>query len=170
MKLYMMRHAITVPKGTIGFAQDAQRPLTQEGHIQARQVAKGLKYLKLDISCIASSPYVRAMQTAEDVAKVLGYSMPIKEMPSLRSEASPSETSLALKSFAEHNAVLFVGHEPHLTSWIEQLAASFGNLNCVLKKAGTACIEIEKTPPSAGSGVLRWLMSPKHLALIGRAE
>ena len=42
-------------------------------------------------------------------------------------------------------------------------------MRCLMKKGGVASIELERVPPPRGSGTLRWLMNPKHLALISHA-
>ena len=167
MQLYLLRHAIAVPRGTAGYQHDAQRPLTDEGHAQAREVAAGLKRLKLEIEAMVTSPYLRAVQTAQEAASVLGMRAPIQELAELRAEANPRDTSLALKRFMAHDRLLLVGHEPHLSAWIAELVAGRGGMRCLMKKAGVACVEVDEVPPSSGRGTLRWLMTPKQLTLVG---
>ena len=169
MRLYLLRHAIAVPHGTPGYTQDAKRPLTDEGRAQALQVGQGLKRLNIAPDLVVTSPYLRAAQTAEHVTQVLQPRLPIKELEALRVEAKPSETSAALAAFAGHDRLLLVGHEPHLSAWIAELTAGRGGMRCLMKKAGVACVEIERVPPPAGSGTLRWLLTPKHLTFIGTA-
>ena len=169
MRLYLVRHAIAVPHGTLGFAQDAKRPLTNEGQQQARDIGAGLKRLKISMDTIATSPYVRAKQTAEALAEVLGHGIPLKALEELRAETAPDATSLALKALSGCEHLMLVGHEPHLSAWMGLLVAGREGLHCVMKKGSVACVEIEQVPPPAGSGTLRWLMTSKQLALIGRA-
>ena len=170
MRLYLFRHADAVPRGTPGYARDAQRPLTREGHLQARQVAQGLKRLKVAPGLILTSPYVRAVQTAEEARAVFGSRVAVKTLDALRAEANPQETSLALRGVGRHQALILVGHEPHISAWLGGLVAGSGGLRCLFKKAGVACVEVEHAPPPAGSGTLRWLMTPKQLALIGKGS
>ena len=170
MRLYLIRHADAVPRGTPGFAQDAQRPLTDEGRRQAQRAGEALKRLKIAPDALLTSPYVRAVQTAEEVAKGLGLRTPAKELPELRPEELPHHASLALKSFAQMAQVALVGHEPHLSSWIAELTAGKAGMRCDMKKGGIACVEIERVPPPAGSGELRWLLTPKQLALIAKSQ
>lgn len=168
MRLYVMRHADAVPRGTPGYGPDSERPLTAEGRLQARGVAKGLKRLDLPIKVIATSSYARAAQTAEEVRRVLGSSIEITTLDELRAEANPEEASLTLRSFSAHDHLLTVGHEPHCSAWIAELLADSGGMRCLVKKGGVACIDLERVPPPRGGGVLRWLMTPKQLALIGK--
>ncbi|MBI4343150.1 MAG: phosphohistidine phosphatase SixA [Candidatus Omnitrophica bacterium] len=168
MRLYLMRHATAVPRGTPGALRDAQRALTDAGREEARCVGQGLRRLKLEIGLIVTSPYVRAAQTAEEVARALGVRAPVRELDALRSEVEPRETSVALRGFAGHERLLCVGHEPHLSAWLSELVAGPGGMRCVFKKGGAACVEIEQVPPPSGSGTLRWILTPKQLALIGQ--
>ena len=169
MRLYVMRHADAVPRGTPGYGPDGDRPLTAEGRLQARSVAKGLKRLNIPIKLIAASSYARAAQTAEEVRRVLSSEIEIMTLDELRAEANPEETSFALRSFSAHDHLLTVGHEPHCSAWIAELVADSGGMRCLMKKGGLACIELERIPPPRGSGTLRWLMAPKQLALIGKS-
>lgn len=166
MRLYLLRHATAAPHGSA--AQDADRPLTEEGHEEARGVALGLKRLELGVAVILTSPYVRAKETAQHAADVLGPGLAIKPVRVLEPEADPRQASMALQPFAGAAQLLCVGHEPHLSAWIAELVSGAG-LRCQMKKAGVACIEIGSVPPPSGSGTLRWLLTPKQLTMIGRA-
>ncbi|PIQ84783.1 MAG: phosphohistidine phosphatase SixA [Candidatus Omnitrophica bacterium CG11_big_fil_rev_8_21_14_0_20_63_9] len=168
MRLYLVRHATAVPRGSSARPQDAQRPLTPDGEREAERIAEGLKRLKLGIELVVTSPWARAVQTAERIAQVLGRQAPVRELSALRGDADPSETSLALKAFAGYHSVLLVGHEPHLSAWLAELVVLRGGLQVVIKKGGVACVEVKRVPPSQGSGTLRWLMTPKQLTLIGK--
>ena len=167
MRLYLLRHALAVPHGTPGFRNDADRPLTREGQTQARQVAEGLRRLKLEPELILTSPCRRAVQTAEAAARALGTRL--DELPELRPGTPPSATTLALKPFTGRGDLLLVGHEPHLSDWLAELVAGPSGLRCVLKKGGAACVEVERVLPPAAAGTLRWLLMPKQLSLIGKA-
>ena len=168
MRLYLIRHAIAVPREHPDYHDhDVKRPLTDEGHEQAERVARGFDRLRIEPSLIVSSPLVRAEQTAEHLGSVLR--VRIQELDALEPETSPKETSQALKNFADHEELMLVGHEPHLSAWMKELLAGSGNLQALIKKGGAACINIERVPPAAGSGLLRWLMTPKQLALIAKA-
>lgn len=166
MRVYLFRHAAAVPHGTPGYAED-ERPLTPEGHTQARDAAAGLKRLNVEPGAILTSPLRRAVETAEEAAQVWSSSLPIKTLEALTPEAPAKQTSLALKAWASQDALILVGHEPHLSLWLAELVAP-GGLRCDFKKAGVACVELDQVPPPSGSGTLRWFMTPKALAKIGQ--
>ena len=168
MRLYLLRHADAVPRGTPGVTQDAQRPLTDEGRQQAADVGEGLRRLKAAVGLIVTSPYLRAAQTAEQVRRRLDEALEVRELDALQPESTSRHTSLALRGLDGHAELLFVGHEPHLSGWLAELIAPKG-LRCDFKKAGVACVEIGRVPPPAGSGTLRWFLTPRQLRLIGQA-
>src|SRR6185503_13585191 len=72
MELYLLRHAIAVQRGTPGYDDDSQRPLTDEGRKKMKKIVKALSGLNLELDTILSSPYVRARDTAKILAKEFG--------------------------------------------------------------------------------------------------
>ncbi len=170
MRCYLLRHAEAVPHGTPGSRNDAQRPLTEEGHAQARAVAEGLKRLRLPVDTVVASPYLRATQTAEPVAKAFHLAGAVQTLAALQPEADPQATAAALVDYSRAQHVVLVGHEPHMSTWLSWLVVETGALRCVFKKAGVACVAIDRLPPAQGSGTLRWFLTPKQLALIGKAS
>lgn len=168
IRLYLMRHATALPHGTPSFREE-DRPLTEEGRQEARAAAEGLKRLKIRPDAAFTSPYLRARQTAEEVLPLLCPGVLLKEIPSLRSEANPRETSQALKGLNGKHLIFF-GHEPHLSRWAAELVDPDAQAQLLMKKAGVACVETRQLPPSVGGGILRWLATPKQLALIGKAK
>ena len=170
MRLYLLRHADAVPCGTSGYRNDAERPLTPEGHAQARAAAAALQRLKIPVDAIATSGFVRAVQTASPVARAFELERAMVELPALRPEAEPGDSSRALREFSDRGHVVLVGHEPHMSAWLAALVAGAGGLRCDFKKGAIACVELERVPPPAGGGILRWFLTPKQLALIGAAK
>jgi phosphohistidine phosphatase len=168
MRLYLLRHAIAAPRGTPGYRDDAKRPLTEEGHRQAQDVAVGFARLRPSVDAVLSSPYVRAMQTAEHLARAFKRRPPIRELRELLPEAAPQETAHALAGFAEAAHLVMVGHEPHLSAWLSWLTAGEEGVRCLFKKAGMASVELDVLPPQPRNGTLRWLLTPKQLTLIGK--
>lgn len=169
-RLYLMRHATAVPHGSPDYPEDSARPLTDEGREEARGAARGLKRLGIEPDRLLASPYVRAWQTAEEVAKIIAPALVLEELPSLRPEADPRATLSGFKASRAARRLLFFGHEPHLSAWVAQLVDPDAGAKCLMKKAGVACIEIEQFPPVQGEGLLRWLMTPKQLTEIGKAR
>ncbi|HTY41570.1 MAG TPA: histidine phosphatase family protein, partial [Thermoanaerobaculia bacterium] len=69
MEIWLLRHAAAEERSSSG--RDADRTLTEDGHKRAREVARGLAALETGITLVLSSPFARARQTAEPVARAL---------------------------------------------------------------------------------------------------
>src|ERR1700675_1808918 len=74
MDLYIVRHGIAIDREDPKCPPDAEPYLTEEGMDKTRQVAKGIVALGITPDLLISSPYTRAMQTAEIFASALDYS------------------------------------------------------------------------------------------------
>ena len=94
MQLLVIRHGIA--KDRDAWAQtgapDAMRPLTRRGRRRMRRSARGLARLVEKLDALASSPLVRAKQTAEIVSDAFG-GIEIDEAPSLAPGEPPAAQS-----------------------------------------------------------------------------
>jgi phosphohistidine phosphatase len=167
MKLLVIRHAIAEDKAE--FAKTGQtddlRPLTDDGRKKMRRVAKGLRELVPQLDVLASSPLVRARQTAEIVAKE--YGRDIDEFTDvLRPESRFQDGLLWLGQRAAHEAVAIVGHEPHLADFVTWLMSGGEQSRLELKKGGACLLTFEGKPARAGAR-LEWLSTPAQLRAIG---
>jgi phosphohistidine phosphatase len=162
MKLVVIRHGQAGDRAEWQAAgkDDRQRPLTPEGKKQMRRAIAGLAALVSPIHLIATSPLVRAVQSAEIVASQ--YDLDLVEVPALEPDRDPEETVQWLKEASPDQTVAIVGHEPHLSTLIGFLLTGKSASFVVLKKSGVALIEL-KHPPRPGGGVLEGLLSPRVL-------
>jgi phosphohistidine phosphatase len=161
MDLYIVRHGIAIDREDPKCPPDPERYLTEEGIEKTKQVAKGVAALGLSADLLISSPYVRAMQTAEIFAHALDYSnQKIRRSDLLLPGAEPSMLFRELAKDKQSSAVFVFGHAPQLD---EILATAFGMKHGItsLKKAGVAALQLKRfTPPSAE---LLWLATPRLL-------
>ena len=72
MEIYILRHAIAVPRGTEEYPND-DRPLTETGIQKMKVAAKGIAEVIRDVDLILTSPLARAHDTAKIAAKALRY-------------------------------------------------------------------------------------------------
>src|SRR5690348_1434062 len=86
MEIYLLRHGIAGDASS-----DAERALTAEGREKLARVMKRARQAGVVPGVILSSPYRRAVETAEIAAEVLGYEGKIVRVRALLSEASPRE-------------------------------------------------------------------------------
>ena len=63
-RLYLLRHGIAIPARPSPIEED-DRPLTPKGKRRMKQIARGLRRLKITPDRLITSPLPRARQTAE---------------------------------------------------------------------------------------------------------
>jgi phosphohistidine phosphatase len=163
MQILLIRHGIAVDPDSSKSAPngDAERPLTKQGRQKMRKAARGLRQLVPALDLIATSPLVRAAQTAEIVAREYGDTRtvqvsalaPRKPLPTLLEwlNAHPPEATVAL-----------VGHEPHLSMFLCWLLTGLQESFVALRKGGAALVEVP-TPVAAGKAKLLWMLKPSQL-------
>ena len=71
MQVYFLRHGRAVA-ANMWRGAEPERPLTDEGRDELRQLARGLKRIGVAPDAIYTSPFTRAKETAEIVGAALG--------------------------------------------------------------------------------------------------
>src|ERR1700686_5722768 len=159
MDLYIVRHGIAIDREDPKCPPDPERYLTEEGMDKTRQVAKGIAALGITPDLLISSPYTRAMQTAEIFANALEYSkQKIRRSDLLFPGAETSALFRDLPKDKHPSSVFLFGHAPHLD---ELVAAAFARKHPItsLKKAAVAALKLKRiSPPSAE---FLWLATPR---------
>jgi phosphohistidine phosphatase len=159
MKLYIVRHGIAIDREDPKSPADPERYLTEEGIEKTKQVAKGVAGMGAEADLLVSSPYVRAMQTAEIFASALDYpKQKIRQTEALLPGADPARFFQELAKQKDAASVFCFGHAPQLD---ELIAAAVGCKHAIatLKKSGVALVELKRVSPP--SGQLVWLAIPK---------
>lgn len=138
--------------------KDERRPLSAEGKKKLRRATRGLSSVAGKVDLIATSPLVRARQTAELVAERLR--APVVETETLAPFAAPEETLRWLLGRRE-KAIAVVGHEPQLGLLVAWLCAASAQPVTELKKGQACLLELRGRRP--GDAVLVWSLAPKQL-------
>jgi phosphohistidine phosphatase len=166
MELYIVRHGIAIDREDPKSPPEAERYLTEEGIERTGKVAKGIAALGISADWMVSSPFVRAMQTAEIFAAALEYpKQKIGTSEALLPGAEPGAFFRELTRQKQASIVFCFGHAPHVD---ELLAAAVGMKHPItdMKKAGVALVELRRLAPP--SGELVWLATPKLILKAGR--
>lgn len=154
MILYFMRHGEAGPPLITG--DDEERALTVAGAEALRAAAPLWRRLSLRPDAVISSPLSRARQTAELVVAGLNLAGPPVIDERLRPGAEWADLARAMAKHPDARRVLFVGHEPDLSSAVCLLT---GAAAVRLRKGGIVCVEFPGIP-EPGSGELAWLLDP----------
>ena len=164
MELFLLRHGIAAEPGTGSFSKDSDRPLTGKGKTKLRDVVKAMRALELSFDLILSSPYVRALQTAEIAATGLGARKKLELSRTLEPGGSFRDLIELLKT-RRSSQVLVVGHEPFLSGLISFLVGGRPNLAITMKKGGLCKLTIESLKYGR-CATLEWLLTPGQMALM----
>lgn len=161
MRLLLVRHAIAVPQGTPGVADD-DRPLTDAGRRKFRRVARGIARLVRTPDALLTSPHLRARETADLLAARWG-AMPPIVLPALANgDLAALERDLA--AYPPEGLVAAVGHEPWLSELLAFLVDARSPERFRFRKGGAALLEV---PGRLGEGgVLEWFARPRILARV----
>ena len=159
MDLLVIRHAIAADPAD--YADDADRPLTPEGKKKMRQAANGLRRSVPNIGLLATSPLVRAIETADIIASAYD-GIPTAIAPALAPGHPPAAVARWLEPYREHDVVAVVGHEPDLSRMVSWFLSGSERSLIELKK-GAACLLTFPGAIAAGAAVLVWALAPAQL-------
>lgn len=165
MEVYILRHAIAAPRGTPGI-KEAERPLTNIGKKKMERAARGIAQIVPGVDVILTSPFKRAYDTAVIAAKEMNCSNKLTVFEPLESDTPYKTLIKALAKYNKKNAIMLVGHEPDL-SYFASALIGMKNSTLELKKGSLCRIDIDGFPPRS-AGVLKWLIKPNQLRLMGK--
>jgi phosphohistidine phosphatase SixA len=156
VQLHLLRHAHAGdPEGWTG--PDAARPLSAKGEQQAERVGQFLADAGFKADIFITSPKIRAARTAEIVADALDCE--VREDERLARDFDLVTIEAILFDAGEPVKPVLVGHDPDFS---EVAAALVGAPSLSLRKGAFARFDADR-PLVAGSGTLRWLVSPDLL-------
>jgi phosphohistidine phosphatase len=134
MNLFLLRHGKAEPRSP-KWRPDSKRPLTAEGEDSMFAVARGIKALDVSFDVILTSPYARALRTAEILAEVYE-SEKLFETARLAPEAGANGIIDEVnENFSAAGHIVLVGHEPFLSRLIAALLTGEGGMSLELKPA-----------------------------------
>jgi len=149
--LYFLRHG---KAGSRRPRDDDDRTLTDRGRAALRAAAPLWRRLNLRPDAVISSPLARALETAELFCESMGGEPTTDD--ALRPGASWGQMARAMAPYPDARRVMFVGHEPDLSSAIVTLT---GAASVRVRKGGLACVEFYGVP-EPGGGEIAWLLDP----------
>jgi phosphohistidine phosphatase len=166
MNLYLLRHGIAVEPGTPGYENDSDRPLVSKGERRLRAAAAAMARMELSFHLILSSPFRRAKETAEIVAKELKLKKALQFSDALTPHGDVNALIRQVNEWEPApEEVLLVGHEPYLSRLIALLVAGDEDAAIEMKKGGLCKLETDAL--NAGRcAKLAWLLTPSQMELM----
>ena len=166
MNLFFLRHGKAHSRSP-QWRPDSKRPLTREGENGMFEVARGIKALGVSFDVILTSPYARALRTAEILAEVYD-SQKLFETAGLAADVGAKDIIDEInENFSTAGAIVLVGHEPFLSGLISTLLTGESGMEIELKKAGFCKLTTEKLILGKCAR-LNWLLTPKQMARLGK--
>lgn len=159
MELFVVRHAIAQERRT-GLA-DADRALTDKGRDRFARAVDGLGRMQVELDLILHSPWRRAVQTAQLMARLT--ERPLTPCAELADD--PDHRLLAILAAEEMRElrVALVGHQPwlsELTAWLVTGSLDDAEARFRFKKGAVAHLVGD---PQPGAMQLQALIPPRWL-------
>ena len=110
MRVFLIRHSKAVAEGRV---IDEHRYLSIEGRARAVAVGRALGVAGVRFDRVLTSPLVRAVQTAELIARELAFAAEVEVLVAL-SPGLPPE--VAARQIGAAGSVALVGHEPGISA------------------------------------------------------
>lgn len=152
-----MRHGIAEDRSASG--HDPDRALTDKGLHKLEKVLKRAHNAGVAPSLIISSPYLRAMQTAEVAARVLEYHSEIVRSDRLTPHSTPADVWAEIRAHRDEPSILLAGHEPLFSATV---AYMLGSTRAMVEFKKGAIVRIDfATIGAEPRGVLQWLITAK---------
>jgi phosphohistidine phosphatase len=157
-RLYVIRHAVAEDHSPGG--DDHDRRLTKKGRRKFERLARQLVAAGLEIDLVATSPLVRARETAEILAAALD-PRPRIEVVAALAPASDWQTLVEWTIRQDAGRVAWVGHAP-CVSRLVALTIGDGTAAIRMQKGAVAAIRLDDGPGQPGE--LEWLATTDFAA------
>jgi phosphohistidine phosphatase len=163
MHLLIIRHAVAEDREAFAASgqDDSLRPLTKDGRKKMRVVAAGLADVAPRVDVLATSPFVRAVETADIVAAAF-HRPSTHSVDALTPERSATDFVDWMHRVDGADVVAAVGHEPHLGRLVSWLVSARKQPFMELKKGGACLLDLGASP-APGMARLLWALTPKQL-------
>jgi phosphohistidine phosphatase len=165
MHVYLVRHAIAVPRGTPGLVDDAGRELTPTGEKRMRRNAAALLKLGVVIDEVWTSPLLRARQTARILAEGLGLRNAPRMVKALEPGGDVEEVFQKLGMLVNRAGVALVGHEPDLGELATRMLLPAMHSVIEFRKGAVACIAVDDFNPPL-QGRLQWMLTSRQMRMM----
>jgi phosphohistidine phosphatase len=154
MRIYLVRHSEAVDR--VPSMPDMARYLSARGRLSFREMALRFRDAGGRPTRIHTSPFVRAVQTAEILSETVRYDGEIVLDPRLSPGFDVAELSAVLDGCPREREIAFVGHEPDLGGILTRMLSL--PQGYAMRKGAIAALDL----PIAGDPLragLAWLLT-----------
>ena len=154
MRIYLVRHAEAVDR--VPPMPDAARALTALGRVAFREMSRRFRNAGGLPTRIFTSPFIRAVQTAEILSETLRYDREIVVDLRLSPGFDIAKLRSALDDCPFENEIAFVGHEPDLGVLLTRLLSL--PHGCAMRKGDIAALDLPNADDLLHVG-LAWFLT-----------
>ena len=154
MRIYLVRHAESVDR--VPGMPDAARYLSARGRVSFREMARRFREAGALPTRMFTSPFVRAVQTAEILSETLQYDAEVAVALQLAPGFDVEGLNVVLDGFPGEREIAFVGHEPDLGDILTRLLSL--PRRYAMRKGSIAALDL----PDTGNRVradFAWLLA-----------
>jgi phosphohistidine phosphatase len=155
MNIFLIRHSKSEPASPA--KKDIDRELTEEGISIIKRTVGIWKDGIPSFDIIITSPFKRAVQTAEIIADLINCKNDLI-IDSVLSPGSSTRSVIQLAEVLIGENIAFVGHQPDMSYHISSLACN-SQLNLKFSPASIAKLSFNGNP-KPGKGILEFLIPP----------
>lgn len=157
MDVFLLRHGIAedVKPGM----DDAARSLTAEGRTKLRALLSVAAHAKIEPAVMLSSPYKRAVQSAEIAAKALGYREAVVQTRVLEPSGNPEAIWEEIRAHRSYPSLMLVGHNPSISE-LTCFLLGCSALQIDFKKGALLRVGVESFT-ARPRGILRGYLTPR---------
>lgn len=157
--LFLLRHAQAVAGA--GSLPDSDRPLNEQGRVQAERVGKYFKDQQPGLDLVLSSTAQRARETTEIFLKGAECVTEVRYEQRIYEASRQQLLEMVWAIEEDKSSVLLVGHNPGLGELLQKLTGSFEGMGTSsLAKIDLKSLEGANVEPK---GSLDWLVKPNEL-------
>ena len=157
MRVYVFRHGIA-EDAAVG-QDDATRRLTPKGIEKLHWILRTAREAGVRPGIILTSPYVRAVQTAEAAKEALGFKGELIETEVLVPYQNPVDLWREILAHRTSGELMVVGHNPLLSDFVCFLTGT-PSYGIALKKGAIAMVDVPAASPRP-RGSLIWLLTAR---------
>ena len=158
MELYLVRHGIAEDGGE--GVRDGSRALTEKGRRRFQKTARAFGKLGRKLDLILTSPLVRAVQTAEILAREARHDeVSVLEELDPKFDADAVREALVKRS-EKRETIALVGHEPQLSSVLAALSG-VAQADLDFKKGAIVRIDVGSIADGKPADA-RWWLKPRN--------
>ena len=169
MRIILIRHAKAEDRSASRYPDDGLRPLNDRGRREQVIISRALRHMGFRFNVLATSPLVRARETADILALGMKWKEPIVEASILGHEFTIDGVLKWLGQYPSATCIACVGHEPDLSELAGAMISDDEDIWIDFKKSGILAIDFSQNAERS-QGVLLYLLRAKLILELANGD